>query len=88
MRSHQPLSGVSAGGTKLAIWGYGGFLAHRNPRESEHEPEVLRATRLGARWKASRDIRRAMRKYYSAEDKIRIVLEGLCGEESIEIIGK
>jgi hypothetical protein len=29
-----------------------------------------------------------MRKYYSAEDKIRIVLEGLCGEESIEIIGK
>jgi transposase len=30
-----------------------------------------------------RDIRRATRKHYSAEDKIRIVLEGLHGEESI-----
>lgn len=30
-----------------------------------------------------RDIRRATRKHYSAEDKIRIVLEGLRGEESI-----
>jgi transposase len=29
-----------------------------------------------------RDIRRATRKHYSAEDKIRIVLEGLRGEES------
>lgn len=30
-----------------------------------------------------RDIRRATRKHLSAEDKIRIVLEGLRGEESI-----
>src|ERR687894_2042474 len=30
-----------------------------------------------------KDIRRATRKHYSAEDKIRIVLEGLRGEESI-----
>ena len=30
-----------------------------------------------------RDIRRATRKQYSAEEKIRIVLEGLRGEESI-----
>ena len=30
-----------------------------------------------------RDIRRAARKHCSAEDKIRIVLEGLRGEESI-----
>jgi transposase len=30
-----------------------------------------------------RDIRRAARKHYSAEDKIRIVLEGLRGEDSI-----
>ena len=30
-----------------------------------------------------RDIRRATRKHYSAEDKIRVVLEGLRGEESI-----
>jgi len=29
------------------------------------------------------DIRCATRKHHSAEDKIRIVLEGLCGEESI-----
>ena len=29
------------------------------------------------------DIRRATRKHYSAEDKIRIVLEGLRGEDSI-----
>ena len=30
-----------------------------------------------------RDIRRAARRHYSAEDKIRIVLEGLRGEHSI-----
>jgi transposase-like protein len=46
---------------------YGGFLAHRNRKESEDEPEILRATR----------------KHHSAEDKIRIALEGLRGEESI-----
>ncbi len=33
--------------------------------------------------KAVRDIRRRTRKKYSAEEKIRIVLEGLRGEESI-----
>lgn len=30
-----------------------------------------------------KDIRRATRKHYSAEDKIRIVLEGFRGEDSI-----
>lgn len=30
-----------------------------------------------------KDIRRATRKQYGAEEKIRIALEGLCGEESI-----
>ncbi len=30
-----------------------------------------------------KDVRRATRKQYSAEEKIRIVLEGLRGEESI-----
>ena len=30
-----------------------------------------------------KDIRRATRKQYGAEEKIRIVLKGLCGEESI-----
>jgi transposase len=33
--------------------------------------------------KAVRDIRRATRRRFSAEDKIRIVLEGLRGEDSI-----
>ena len=33
--------------------------------------------------KAVREIRRATRRQYSAEEKIRIVLEGLRGEESI-----
>ena len=33
--------------------------------------------------KAIRDIRRATRRSYSAEEKIRIVLEGLRGEDSI-----
>ena len=32
------------------------------------------------------DIRRATRKHYSAENKIRIVLEGLRGEESIAAV--
>src|ERR1700750_2601218 len=33
--------------------------------------------------KGVQDIRRATRKHYSAEEKIRIVLEGLRGEDSI-----
>lgn len=33
--------------------------------------------------KTVRDIRRATRRHYSAEEKIRIVLEGLRGEESV-----
>ena len=33
--------------------------------------------------KTVRDIRRATRRLYSAEEKIRIVLEGLRGEDSI-----
>ena len=33
--------------------------------------------------KTVRDIRRATRRHYSAENKIRIVLEGLRGEDSI-----
>ncbi|ABS17491.1 transposase IS3/IS911 (plasmid) [Brucella anthropi ATCC 49188] len=36
--------------------------------------------------KTIKDIRRATRKHYSAEDKIRIVLEGLRGEDSIAAI--
>ncbi len=36
--------------------------------------------------KAVRDIRRKTRRRYSAEEKIRIVLEGLRGEESIAVL--
>jgi len=38
--------------------------------------------------KLVRDIRRATRKHHSAEDKIRIVLEGLRGEESIAALSR
>ena len=40
-------------------------------------------TRSDSAEKAVRDIRRATRKHYSAEEKIRIVVEGLRGEDSI-----
>ena len=54
-------------------------------------PVPTEALRYSARYSHSspcsaatvRDIRRATRKNYSAEEKIRIVLEGLRGEESI-----
>ena len=39
--------------------------------------------KTGSAEQAVRDIRRATRKQYSAEEKIRIVLEGLRGEDSI-----
>ena len=38
--------------------------------------------------KVVRDIRRATRKQYSAEEKIRIVLSGLRGEDSIAELGR
>ena len=40
-------------------------------------------TRRTASGKTIKDIRRATRKQYSAEEKIRIVLDGLRGEETI-----
>jgi len=40
-------------------------------------------TRQTGASKAIKDIRRATRKQYSAEEKIRIVLDGLRGEETI-----
>ena len=42
-----------------------------------------RGTRRTAPEKAIKDIRRATRKQYSAEENIRIVLDGLRGEETI-----
>ena len=40
-------------------------------------------TPTGSAEEAIKDIRRATRRHWSAEDKIRIVLEGLRGEDSI-----
>jgi transposase len=44
-------------------------------------------TRQTAANKTIKNIRRATRKQYSEEEKIRIVLDGLRGEESIAIWG-
>ena len=43
----------------------GGFLAHRNPNESENEPEILPPPARAPAEKLVRDIRRAMRKHHS-----------------------
>jgi transposase len=40
-------------------------------------------TRKSPREKIVKDIKRARRKHYSSEEKIRIVLDGLRGEDSI-----
>jgi len=59
----------------------GGFLAHRN-----HQGVEMRQKSENQKPSSERivkDIRRATRKQYSAEEKIRIVLDGLRGEHSI-----
>jgi transposase len=77
---------VSSGsiyGTKLAIWGTEDFWLIVTPsRVKMSQKFSAPPTRVPAD-KLVRDIRRATRKHHSAEDKIRIVLEGLRGEESI-----
>jgi hypothetical protein len=52
-----------------------GFAAV-NLRSAKHSKEPAQAV--------VKDIRRATRKHYSAEEKTRIVLESLRGEDSIE----
>ncbi len=59
----------------------GEFLAHRSVHRSEDETAFQFDEGHGD--KVVKDIRRATRKQYSAEEKIRIVLEGLRGEDSI-----
>jgi len=50
----------------------------------EQEPEVKRISAKQERArKAIREVRRATRRKFSSEEKIRIVLEGLRGEETI-----
>ena len=44
---------------------------------------TIRSARLESAEKTVRDIRRATRRQYSAEEKIRIVLEGLRGETGV-----
>lgn len=59
----------------------GGFLDHRSHPMSEDEPKTESVKELAE--KLARIIRRATWRRYSAEEKVRIVLEGPCGEDSI-----
>lgn len=56
-------------------------MVHRNSKKGTMMTEKDQRNRSVE--KTVRDIRRATRRQYSAEEKIRIVLEGLRGEESI-----
>lgn len=56
-------------------------MARRNPKKGTIMTEQNNQNRSGE--KTVRDILRANRRNYSAEEKIRIVLEGLRGEDSI-----
>jgi transposase len=59
----------------------GGFLAHRNHQgvEMRQKSDIQKPSSE----RIVKDIRRATRKQYSAEEKIRVVLDGLRGEHSI-----
>jgi transposase len=59
----------------------GGFLAHRN-RQGVKMSQKSDSPKPSSE-RLVRDIRRATRRHYSAEEKIRIVLDGLRGEHSI-----
>src|ERR1700727_235158 len=54
-------------------------------RLREHSPRSIASVQAAIKpaEDAIRDIRRATRRHFSAEEKIRIVLEGLRGEKSI-----
>jgi transposase len=62
------------------------FSAHRSSIKGSEDETENRAADICGRSKTIKDIRRATRKHHSAEDKIRIVLEGLRGEDSIAAI--
>ena len=77
------MSGVSAYVTKLAISITEDFWCIVTPRRVKISQKSAGPPARVPAEKLVRDIRRATRKHHSAEDKIRIVLEGLRGEESI-----
>ena len=57
-------------------------MAHRSP-EGETKMRQKQDVTAASAEKAIRDIRRATRRHRSAEEKIRIVLSGLRGEEEV-----
>jgi transposase len=59
----------------------GGFLVHRNDEGVQMNQKSSSASPSSEQ--LVKDIRRATRKQYSAEEKIRIVLDGLRGEASM-----
>jgi len=59
----------------------GGFEAHLNRARSEMRSKAERHSEEAE--KAVRDIRRATRRQFAAEEKVRIVIAGLRGEDSI-----
>jgi len=77
------VSGVGALGTKLAISVTEYFWLIVNPRRVKMSQEFSTPPARVSAKNQVRDISRATREQHSAEDNIRIVLEGLRGEESI-----
>jgi transposase len=57
-------------------------MSQKSSAPAAREPTVAPATKPPAE-RVVRDIRRRTRKHHAAEDKIRLVLEGLRGEDSI-----
>ena len=60
----------------------GGFWSRRSDEGTKMRPKPLAAKATPGE-RVVKDIRRATRRHFSAEDKIRIVLDGLRGEDSI-----
>ncbi|MFN8890897.1 MAG: hypothetical protein ACK530_15980 [Alphaproteobacteria bacterium] len=84
--SGKPASSICILETKLAIRVTEDFWRIVTPRGVNISPNsFVPPTRVPAE-KLVRDIRRATRKHYSAEDKIGVVLEGLLFDYNIEYI--
>jgi transposase len=73
--------GLSVNKRLARIRNDGGFPAHRNHQGVDMSQKSVALKSSSER--IVKDIRRATRKQYSAEEKIRIVLDGLRGEHSI-----